>query len=50
MGLVVVVAVGVAALRFASAPWAGILLMLTLGVLGAAVLAFHERTGSKRAW
>jgi hypothetical protein len=50
MGLVVVVAVGVAALRFASEMWAGILLMLTLGVLGAAVLAFHERTGARRAW
>jgi hypothetical protein len=50
MGLVVVVAVGVAALRFASELWAGILLMLTLGTLGAAVLALHERTGAKRAW
>jgi hypothetical protein len=50
MGLVVVVAVGVAALRFASGLWAGVLLLLTLGVLGAAVLAFHERTGAKRAW
>jgi hypothetical protein len=50
MGLVVVVAVGVAALRFATELWAGILLMLTLGALGAAVLAFHERTGARRAW
>jgi hypothetical protein len=50
MGLVVVVAVGVAALRFASELWAGVLLMLTLGVLGAAVLTFHERAGAKRAW
>jgi hypothetical protein len=50
MGLVVVVAVAVAALRFASELWAGILLMLPLGVLGAAVLAFHERTGSRRVW
>jgi hypothetical protein len=50
MGLVVVVAVGVAALRFASETWAGILLMLTLGVLGAALLAFHERNGARRAW
>jgi hypothetical protein len=50
MGLVVVVAVGVAALRFASELWAGVLLMLTLGVLGAAVLAFHERTGASRSW
>jgi hypothetical protein len=50
MGLVVVVAVGVAALRFASDLWAGVLLMLTLGTLGAAVLAFHERAGVKRAW
>jgi hypothetical protein len=50
MGLVVVVAVGVAALRFASELWAGVLLMLTLAVLGAAVLAFHERTGARRAW
>jgi hypothetical protein len=48
MGLVV--AVGVAALRFASELWAGVLLMLTLGVLGAAVLAFHERSGASRAW
>jgi hypothetical protein len=50
MGLIVVVAVGVAALRFASELWAGILLMLTLGVLGASVLAFHERAGARRAW
>jgi hypothetical protein len=49
MGLVVVV-VGAAALRFASELWAGVLLMLTLGVLGAAILAFHERTGSLRSW
>jgi hypothetical protein len=50
MGLVVVVAVGVAALRFASELWAGILLVLTLMVLGASVLAFHERSGARRAW
>jgi hypothetical protein len=50
MGLVVVVAVGVAALRFASELWAGLLLMPTLGVLGAAVHAFHERAGSRRSW
>jgi hypothetical protein len=50
MGLVVVVAVGAAALRFASEPWAGVLVMLTLGTLGAAVLAFHERAGVRRAW
>jgi hypothetical protein len=50
MGLVVVVAVGVAAMRFASETWAGVLLMLTLGVLGAAVLAFHERSGPRRSW
>ena len=50
MGLVVVVAVGVAALRFASELWSGILLMLTLGMLGAAVLGFHERAGARRAW
>jgi hypothetical protein len=50
MGLVVVAAVGVAALRFASELWAGVLLMLTLGVLGAAVLAFHERTEASRSW
>jgi hypothetical protein len=50
MGLVVVVAVGVAALRYASELWAGILLLLTLGVLGASVLAFHEREGARRAW
>jgi hypothetical protein len=50
MGLVVVVAVAVAALRFASELWAGILLMLTLGVLGASILAFHDRSGSLRSW
>jgi hypothetical protein len=50
MGLVVVVAVGAAALRFASELWASVLLMLTLGVLGAAVLACHERTEKNRAW
>jgi hypothetical protein len=50
MGLVVVVAVGVAALRFASETWAGLLLMSTFAVLGASVLVFHERTGANRAW
>jgi hypothetical protein len=51
MGLVVVVvAVGVAALRFASELWAGILLILTLGGLGAAVLAFHEGNAAPRSW
>jgi hypothetical protein len=50
MGLVVVVAVGVAALRFASETWAGVLLLLTLGTLGASVLAFQEWTGARRAW
>jgi hypothetical protein len=50
MGLVVVAAVGVAALRFASELWAGVLLMLTLGVLGAAILGMVHRRDGKRAW
>ncbi|HWE37419.1 MAG TPA: hypothetical protein VG406_12695 [Isosphaeraceae bacterium] len=50
MGLVVVVAVGVAALRFASELWAGVLLLSTVGVLGAAILGIIHRRDGKRAW
>lgn len=50
MGLVVVVAVGVAALRSGSEDWAGIVLTLTLGLLGAAVLGAIYRTGPRRAF
>ncbi|HWE37149.1 MAG TPA: hypothetical protein VG406_11335 [Isosphaeraceae bacterium] len=50
MGLVVVAAVGVAALRFASELWAGVLLIGTLAMLGAAVLGVVHRRGARRAW
>lgn len=50
MGLVVVVAVGVAALRSASEDWAGIVLMLTLGLLGVALLGVIFRDGPRRAF
>ncbi|MBX6316320.1 MAG: hypothetical protein IRY99_25925 [Isosphaeraceae bacterium] len=50
MGVVLVCGVAVAALRDASDVWAGILLLLTLGWLGTAILgAFYRREG-RRAW
>lgn len=50
MGLVLVVAVGVAALRSGSEDWAGIVLTLTLGILGVALLGMIFRQGSRRAF
>jgi hypothetical protein len=50
MGLVVASAVGVAAVRFASETWAGVLLLGTLILLGAAVLGVVHRRGARRAW
>ena len=50
MGLVVASAVGVAAVRFASELWAGVLLLGTLTLLGAAILGILHRRGARRAW
>src|SRR5947209_4142181 len=50
MALVVVFAVGVAALRDASETWAGIVLLATLGFLAASILGVVYRSGGRRAW
>lgn len=50
MALVVVVGVGIAALRAASETWAGIMLLLTLGLLGVSVLGVMYRREARRAW
>jgi hypothetical protein len=50
MALVVVAAVGVAALRFANELWAGVLLLATVGIFGAAILGIVHRRDGKRAW
>jgi hypothetical protein len=50
MGIVVVAAVGLAALRNASETWAGMILLLTCGVLALAVVGVVCRAGSERAW
>lgn len=43
-------ALGLAALHNASEVWAGVMLMLTLGVLGTAVIAVACRRGRERIW
>jgi len=50
MGMVLVVAVGVAALRSGSEDWAGIVSALTLGLLGVALLGVLFRQGPRRAF
>jgi hypothetical protein len=47
---VLAVAVGFAALRNATPAWAGAMLLLTLGLLGLAVLGVVYRRGARRAW
>jgi hypothetical protein len=50
MGLVLVAAVGLAALRNANEAWAGVMVLLTLGALGVSVLGVVHREGEERAW
>ena len=50
MGAVLIAALCVAALRFASETWAGVTLMATCGVLGLAVVGVVYRDVPERAW
>jgi hypothetical protein len=50
MACVLVSAVGLAALRNASGPWAGIILLLALAVEGVALLGAALMRGGERAW
>jgi hypothetical protein len=50
MGIVVVAAIGLAALRNASETWAGVMLLLTCGVLALAVVGVFCRAEGERAW
>ena len=50
IGLVFTVAVGLAALRHADETWVGILLTLTLGLLGVATLGVIQLRDGERAW
>src|SRR3954469_14194500 len=50
MALVLVLAIGVAALRDASETWAGVVLLLTLGLLGVSVFGVIYRREARRAW
>src|SRR6184192_4085180 len=50
MGVVLVAAIGLAALRNASEPWAGVMLLLTHGVLGFAAIGVVCRRHVERAW
>lgn len=49
MGCVLVSAVGIAALRYSSSLWAGIMLMLTLGLLAIALLGVIYHRGARQA-
>jgi hypothetical protein len=50
MKFIVVMATGLAALLLASETWAGVIFMLTLAVLGTAILATFYRAGERRAF
>ena len=50
MGTILVLAIGVAALRDASETWAGVMLLLTLGLLGVSILGVIYRRDARRAW
>ncbi len=50
MGVVLVAAIGVAALRDASVTWAGVMFLLTCGLLALAVVGLVCRGNSERAW
>jgi uncharacterized membrane protein YeaQ/YmgE (transglycosylase-associated protein family) len=50
MAVIVVSAIGLAAIRNASDLWAGLLLMIVLGFVGAAILGAIFSRGARRAW
>jgi hypothetical protein len=50
MGLVLVAAIGLAALRTGSEAWAGVMLLLTCGVLALAVVGVFCGAPSERSW
>src|SRR5215208_6439046 len=50
MGVVVVLGVGLAALKNASNEWAGAVRLMTLGMLAAAILEAVYSRGARRAW
>jgi len=50
MGIVLAAAIGLAALRNASETWAGVMLLLTSGVLALAVVGVVCRAEAERAW
>ncbi len=50
MGVVLLAAVGLAALRNSSETWAGVMLLLTCGVLALAIVGVICRAESERAW
>jgi hypothetical protein len=50
MVLVIIVGIGIAALRDATETWAGIVLLLTLGLLAVSILGVLYRNGGRRAW
>jgi hypothetical protein len=50
MGLVLIAALGMAALRNASETWAGVTYLVTRGVLGLAILCAIYARGARRAW
>src|SRR4051812_7063548 len=49
MALVLALSVAFASLRFASEPWAGVILLMTLGALSLAILGVVYRKGERRA-
>jgi hypothetical protein len=50
MAFVLIAAIGLAALRNASEPWAGIMLMLAIATVGVALLGSVLSRGRERAW
>jgi hypothetical protein len=50
MGIVLIAAISLAALRNANAIWAGVMLLLTCAVLGMAILGVVCRRQAQRAW
>jgi hypothetical protein len=50
MGIVLMAALGLAALRNASQAWSGAIFLLTRGVLGLAIIKAVYRRGADRAW
>ena len=50
MGLILIAAVGMAALRNANESWAGVVYLMTSGMLLLAIVGIGCRTGAKRTW